>query len=56
MSPLEGVGGNKVPPRGRLSPAEVLYAEFSKDFRLLKSSEERMFRTLGRLSPKDDGD
>lgn len=42
--------------RGRLSPAKVLYAEFSKDFRLLKSREERKFRTQGRLSPTDYGD
>lgn len=56
MSLLEGVGRNEVLPRGRLSPAKVLYAEFSKDFRLLKSSEERKFRTQGSFSPTDYGD
>lgn len=61
MSPLEGVAEKNAMveraetravfvARGRLSPAKVLYAEFSKDFRLLKSREERKFRTQGSLS------
>lgn len=61
MSPLEGVAEKDATvervetravfvARGRLSPAKVLYAEFSKDFRLLKSREERKFRTQGSLS------
>lgn len=56
MSPLEGVAEKNATvehaetravfvARGRLSPVKVLYAEFSKDFRLLKSREERKFRT-----------
>lgn len=56
MSPLEGVAEKNATversetravfvARGRLSPAKVLYAEFSKDFRLLKSREEWKFRT-----------
>lgn len=56
MSPLEGVAEKDATvervetravfvARGRLSPAKVLCAEFSKDFRLLKSREERKFRT-----------
>lgn len=58
MSPLEGVAEKDATvervetravfvARGRLSPAKVLCAEFSKDFRLLKSREERKFRTQG---------
>lgn len=58
MSPLEGVAEKNATveraetravfvARGRLSPAKVLYAEFSKDFRLLKCREERKFRTQG---------
>ena len=61
MSPLEGVAEKDATvervetravfvARGRLSPAKVLCAEFSKDFRLLKSREERKFRTQGSLS------
>lgn len=61
MSPLEGVAEKNATveraetravfvARGRLSPAKVLYAKFSKDFRLLKSREERKFRTQGSLS------
>lgn len=67
MSPLEGVAEKNATvelaetravfvARGRLSPAKVLYAEFSKDFRLLKSREERKFRTQGSFSPTDYGD
>lgn len=67
MSPLEGVAEKDATverietravfvARGRLSPAKVLYAEFSKDFRLLKSREERKFRTQGSFSPTDYGD
>lgn len=67
MSPLEGVAEKDATvervetravfvARGRLSPAKLLCAEFSKDFRLLKSREERKFRTQGRLSPTDYGD
>lgn len=67
MSPLEGVAEKAATvervetravfvARGRLSPAKVLYAEFSKDFRLLKSREERKFRTQGSFSPTDYGD
>ena len=67
MSPLEGVAEKNAAvvraetravfvARGRLSPAKVLYAEFSKDFRLLKSREERKFRTQGSFSPTDYGD
>lgn len=61
MSPLEGIAEKNATveraetravfvARGRLSPAKVLCAEFSKDFRLLKSREERKFRTQGSLS------
>lgn len=67
MSPLEGVAEKDATvervetravfvARGSLSPAKVLYAEFSKDFRLLKSREERKFRTQGNFSPTDYGD
>lgn len=67
MSPLEGVAEKDAAvervetravfvARGRLSPAKVLYAEFSKDFRLLKSRKERKFRTQGSFSPTDYGD
>ena len=67
MSPLEGVAEKDATvervetravfvARGSLSPAKVLYAEFSKDFRLLKSREERKFRTQGSFSPTDYGD
>lgn len=67
MSPLEGVAEKDATvervetravfvARGRLSPAKVLYVEFSKDFRLLKSREERKFRTQGSFSPTDYGD